>query len=324
LTHPNVVMFVGLTLSLSLAACQSCRDDGDWEPPRGQPIVPPLQFACELHTDTDTMTRSFAVDSLSIPASNATGLNVDGFISTTTQDIGGCRKVDGPVLGGIDNALAEIASSLDARSAADEGVALERSVLDSTTTMRVTVHHWNGTSTDPCVGVDLSSASNPTLRASAPLQDGKIKTLYFGGELVLDVRTESSVDGGGTGGCDAGCTESVVPVVVRGVRSQIVFDSAMSAMIVAASMANADSTIFGGYVVYSGSSPSALEPMLETMLTQTASSLAHDMLETMPQFLDLDVAPDFGLFACIPMGPDMANPNGFSVGVVVTGHAINP
>jgi hypothetical protein len=191
---------------------------------------------------------------------------------------------------------------------------LDESVSGSTLTLR----HWNGTRDDTCVRVTLTVApagESPTVRTNdAPLSSGKFNLIPFSESLRFAPVFNLPGDGGSSA--------VAVPMTVSGIRARVVFNDAMTEIVVPATPNNASASMIGGYVLYPGTDTRAFRPALEAAFMSTGSSLVPALLESIPKFLDLDSTPGPGLSACTSSGGGGTSADSFSIALLMSGHQV--
>lgn len=282
--------------------------------------------SCDLTSDTDVMTRTYALSTLAIPTSNTVGFDVDGLNTTASGDVGGCRRVDGQP-GGVDNALAQIIAGLGdvlSEAGVDINEELQRALESDALDIDVTIDHWNGTATDTCVGVAITGASGgepiDALQGSARLDAGVV-VVAFDGSLTIAPTFLLSADGG-LGTCTEGCTEVELPITIQGARAQLVFGGGavgMDALVVEATPTRTGSTYLGGYVRYTGEDAIAFRPGLAALVETIDSGLVSTVDTIFGTYLDLDSTPS--LSACASAGGTMTTADTFSAAILASGSA---
>jgi hypothetical protein len=312
--HERVLARV-LCASLVIAGCSRNDDEGDG----GVIDEPDLPGYCDPTTNDDSMTRAFVIDSFLIPETDNIGFNVDHIITTTPRDVAGCHQVDGAP-GGIDNAFALIVDAVNDVAPHGQVAPFEidrRHAFDDSV-LHLTLRHWNGTSDDDCVRVDLSSAleGEPLTvhTRDASLRDGMLEYLWFPKGFRFAPALNLLGDGG--------VNRVVVPMTVMEPTARIVFDAAMTEIVVSSSPNTRNSSILGGYVLYSGTESRAFQPAFEAALASTGSPLVPDLLASISQLLDLDSTPWPSLWACTSADGGATSADSFSVGLLMSGHHV--
>jgi hypothetical protein len=306
------------TLSLLiLSSCSIAIDrgiDGRDEEAQEGPGTLDEWTACDFTSNADAMTRTYRFSSLALPASNAIGFNIDRRASASSN-LAGCGRVD-YLPEGIDNSFVEFMKTSGA-PLAETGIdipgTLETDIDDGNIVVELEIHHWNGTASDGCVGLDLNVRDhgrvNTELRSSAAIEAGKIRYAFFEGSTTLT--THFLVDEFGLSiDCEEEetCEEVAVPMTLQGVRARFVFrggTDGMARLAVDASPTNENSTVVGGFVRYTGTAASgAFKPGFLALNSPIVAA-------SFPLFLDLDSTPS--IERCISHGQTLSS-DAFSIG----------
>lgn len=318
---------LSLLVSGSILAVGCGDDDSSSSNPSGTILEPDVP-TCTLNGDGGT--RTFNVTGLRIPANNAVGFNVDGIVSSSTDDLAGCKKTDG-VPGGIDNALAEIIAGLSdllEEAQVDINAELQGAVDDDAIDLQVTLGDWNMTATDACVSVRISGMSGGAtvtpIMGNAALTNNRVDQVAFGSSIRIVPVFQLSADGGiGGPSCTDNCVPIELPITIKGLRARLVFNDTQTALVMAeeGSESNSNSTLIAGYVRYSGAEQDSFKPGLDALVAQIGTDLGSAVDPIFAQFLDLDSTPGPGLSACTSLGGTQTSADTFSAGIVASATA---
>lgn len=325
---------LGLLLSGSIFAVGCGGDDDGDSPDTGDLGVPDVP-SCDTATDEGAnMERSFHIDGLLIPGeSRNVGFDVDGLNTTNAQNVAGCNVADRP--GGIDNALATIIENLEPllqQASVDINEKLQEAVTDGGINLTVQLNSWNGTDTDDCVGIQISGTSGgsaiTTLTGSAAMSANVISLIAFSSNLRI-VPTFQLPPDGGFMSCTVGCVPADLPIVIKGVRARIQFNAGQTAIVAADELdvANTNSTVIGGFVRYTASSPSdadSFENSLNGLIDKIDPNLKETVAPIFTGYLDLDSTPGPGLSRCTATGSMTTSADTFSAGIVARGAVVTP
>lgn len=328
-----------VALSLLLGGSMFAVGCGDDDSGPSSGTLPPEDVpTCTLNGEAGM--RDFQINGLRIPVSggggspitplNNIGFNVDGLVTSTVNDVAGCRKADG-VPGGIDNALSEIIGGLSdllAMASVDINAELQGAVDDNAIDLNVRLGDWNMTATDPCVSITISGMSGgqtlTPITGNAALNANVISAIAFPTALTIVPAFQLNPDGGLGGTCTMNCVTVNLPITIQGLRGRIVFDATQSAIVVAdqatleGPTGNSSSTVIGGYVRYAGTDAAAFSVGLMGLTNQIG--IDFDTVNGIfTQFLDLDSTPGPGLSACTSTGGSNVSADTFSAGILARG-----
>lgn len=246
--------FLGLLLGGSLAtsawACDEPKTGTTGTPDAGNDDAGMVVVPTDCTTDPDTGTAQFTLTHLGLP--NGAGFNLDGINNASApagmgSTVAGCGKVD--IAGGVDNALAGIATSL--MSVIDLNMALQNTLVHSlpdggtagSITVTVALSRLaagtpaNDASVCGTITVATAGAAPQMFDANGVIANNSLY-LRFPSEVVFNIGLEVPPSSCGAGGCGTG----TLRIGVKSAQARLTLNAAHTAI--------QASSLLGGFIFF--------------------------------------------------------------------------